>query len=314
MLPLFSNARTVQRMPELPEVEMLGRHLNRELAGLRIGGVQVLRERSVRPHPPSALTEALLGRWFAGVDRRAKYLVFRLEPVHAGQPDVLIGHLGMTGRMYMQSPPEPLARHAVVVMDLGGRRWVFEDMRGFGRLTLDPGVLAGIGPEPLGEAFTEDAFAMGLQKSQQAIKVRLMDSSVVAGVGNIYANEALFRAGISPFRPAARLTTSEIRRLRDAVRDTLSEAIDVGSKLSLDFRGGENGLFYFGTSGERAVDPGTERFRVYDRAGQPCRRCTAPICRIVQAGRSTYYCPECQREAAAPVTKRRSAVGSPSRS
>lgn len=285
-------------MPELPEVEILVRHLNRELPGLRIDAVDVLRVRSVRPHRPSVLTQALAGRGFVAVHRRAKYLVFRLEPARAGQPDLLIGHLGMTGRMYLQSPTEPLAKHASVVMDVGGRRLVFEDTRGFGRLTLDPEVLSGIGPEPLGEAFTEDAFAAALHRSRQAIKIRLMDSSVVAGVGNIYANEALYRAGISPFRSAARLTPSEVRRLRDAVRDTLAEAIDVGSALTLDFRGGENGLFYFGTSGERAVDPGAERFRVYDRTGQPCRQCSTPICRGVQGGRSSYYCPECQKNRA----------------
>lgn len=293
-------------MPELPEVEILVRHLDRELPGLQIGAVAILRERSVRPLRPPALAQALVGRRFAGVDRRAKYLLFRLEPARAGQPAVLIGHLGMTGRMYLQSPAEPLARHAAVVMDLGCRRWVFEDMRGFGRLTLDPGVLAGIGPEPLGEAFTEAAFAAGLQQSRQAIKIRLMDPAVVAGVGNIYANEALFRAGISPFRPAARLKASEVRRLRDAVRETLAEAIELGSALPLDFRSGGDGLFYFGTSGERSGETYTERLWVYDREGQPCRRCSTLIRRGVQGGRSTYHCPACQRERSPGVARDRS--------
>jgi formamidopyrimidine-DNA glycosylase len=202
----------------------------------------------------------------------------------------------MTGRMYVQSAGTPLARHAAVVLKLGSNDFVFEDTRYFGRLTLDTGVLARLGPEPLEDDFTEAELAQALSRSGQPIKVKLLDQGIVAGIGNIYASEALFRAGISPRIASSRLTRAQVRRLWRAIRETLTEAIACGSTVPLNYSGAgkRDGLFYFGRS------PGTpdsyeERLRVYDRAGEPCPRCGNVIKRLVQAGRSTFFCRHCQR-------------------
>ncbi len=127
----------------------------------------------------------------------------------------------------------------------------------------------------------------------RAIKVVLLDQSVIAGVGNIYASEALFRAGIAPARPANRLKPAEATRLLAAIRTVLDEAIALGTKAPLDFAGGEDGLFYYGSGGDASV--GMERFRVYDRAGEPCPECGGPIRRVALGGRGTFWCPKCQR-------------------
>lgn len=211
----------------------------------------------------------------------------------AGEVRHVVGHLGMTGRMYVDEGGEALPRHAAVVVALDSGRFVFEDARQFGRFHLDSESLAGMGPEPLDVGWTAADLGKALEGSRQPVKVRLLDQGVVAGVGNIYASEALHRAGISPGRAAGRLKAAEVEQLWVAVRDVLSEAIAVGQRASLDFRGGGDGLFYFGSSG---VEPEVgERFRVYDREGEACRRCGAVICRRVQAARSTFYCPGCQK-------------------
>jgi formamidopyrimidine-DNA glycosylase len=203
--------------------------------------------------------------------------------------------------MYLVPAGRQPPRHAAVIFDLGGEEWVFEDVRGFGRMTLDPGVVSGLGPEPLEAGFTEAVLWEALKGSRQAVKVRLLDQSVVAGVGNIYASEALFRARISPRRRAGALGSGEVGRLRDAVVEVLEEAIRLGSALPLDFAGdsgvggsGEEGLFYYGRmpGGGSSAE---ERFRVYDRSGLPCVACGTSIRRILQAARSTYFCPRCQR-------------------
>lgn len=283
-------------MPELPEVEILVRHLDPLLRGSRIARVEILRPRTIRPLDADTFRRHLDHRVITGVRRRAKYLLFDLEPGPAGSPRLLLGHLGMTGRMYLQPPDQPLARHGVVVFDLGDRLWVFEDPRGFGHLTFEDRPLAGLGPEPLSAAFTPAAWRLSLRHSRQPIKVRLLDPSVVAGIGNIYASESLHRAGISPRRAAHRLTLAEITRLAAAIREVLEEAIRLGTSLPLNFGPANPGdaLFYYGRSPDTPAAP-TERFRVYDRTGQPCLRCGTPIRRSVQAGRSTFDCPRCQR-------------------
>jgi formamidopyrimidine-DNA glycosylase len=152
-----------------------------------------------------------------------------------------------------------------------------------------------LGPEPLGNGFTPETFALALGRSAQPIKVKLLDQRVVAGIGNIYASEVLFRARLSPRRPARRLTAEQVRRLWQAIREVLAEAVKWGSTVPLNGSGAgdRDGLFYYGQT------PGTpvfyeERLQVYDRAGEPCRRCGRPIRRIVQAARGTYFCPGCQ--------------------
>lgn len=285
-------------MPELPEVEVLVRHLAPLVRDRRIRGVEVRRASVVAPTSIAALKRALTGARFTNLVRRGKYLVFSLCS-RAGPAEVeitLLGHLGMTGRMFIAQRRAPLPKHAAVVLDLGPQRLVFEDTRYFGRFTLDTAALTRLGPEPLGREFTLAAFSRALRRSAQAIKVKLLDQSLVAGIGNIYASEALFRARLSPRRAARRLRPAEVRRLRAAIRAVLREAVAWGSTVPLNLHGpaSGDGLFYFGR------DPATpdyyhERLRVYDRAGQPCAKCGAAIRRLTQAARSTYYCPRCQR-------------------
>jgi formamidopyrimidine-DNA glycosylase len=282
-------------MPELPEVEVLARHLAPLVCGRTIRAVDVRRAKVVEPSTPRALSRRLVGATFAGLERRGKYLLFRLRP-RRGEPFAVLGHLGMTGRMFLQPARAPLPKHAAVVLDLGRLRFVYEDPRYFGRFTLDLTALDALGPEPLGEEFTVERFAAALARSAQAIKIKLLDQSLVAGVGNIYASEALFRAGLSPRRAACRLRRDEVGLLHAAIRAVLAEAIACGSTIPLDFAGGRTGdrLFYFGRAAD-ASDYHTERLLVYDRAGRPCSDCATPIRRIVQAARSTYFCPRCQK-------------------
>ncbi len=283
-------------MPELPEVEVLVRHLEPLLLGQRVRDVEVRRTKVVQPSSAAALASALRGARFTGLRRRGKYLLFTLSRRGSRQEFDLLGHLGMTGRMYLQPARESLPKHAAVVLDLGRSRFVFEDTRYFGRLTLDLTPLANLGPEPLAGEFSATGFGQALGRSRQPVKVKLLDQRVVAGIGNIYASEALFRAGISPRLAARRVKTAQIGRLRDAIREVLAEAIAFGSTVPLNWAGRKrgDGLFYYGQA-EGAADYYQERLEVYDRAGRPCRRCGATVRRLVQAARSTFYCPVCQR-------------------
>jgi len=282
-------------MPELPEVEVLVRHLRPLLRGKTIRGVSVRRARVLAPTAPREFRRALVGATFTGISRRGKYLLFQLDDSNAGKPVTFLGHLGMTGRMFLADKRKRLPLHAAAVFDLGVQNFIYEDTRYFGRLTLDRSVVEKLGPEPLSGKFQPLAFGRVLKRSRQAIKVKLLDQSVVAGIGNIYASEALFRARLSPKREANRLTWRQVKRLWRAIREVLTEAVRCGSTVPLNFGNeGSDGFFYFGRS------PGTpdfyeERLRVYDRAGRPCPNCRRPIRRIMQAARSTFYCPHCQR-------------------
>jgi formamidopyrimidine-DNA glycosylase len=240
---------------------------------------------------------ALRGAQFKTLERRGKFLIFEVQPRGHGRPRILVGHLGMTGRMYLLPRDKVLPKHAAVVFDLGKKQFVFEDTRYFGRLTLDDTVIEHLGPEPLSEGFTVDAFAKALKRSTQPIKVKLLDQSLVAGVGNIYASEALYRAGISPRARACLIPQKQVQQLWLAIRETLAEAINFGSTVPLDHagEGARDGLFYFGSAPEYSGFH-AERLRVYDRRDQPCSRCGARIKRIVQSARSTFYCPSCQRQ------------------
>jgi formamidopyrimidine-DNA glycosylase len=281
-------------MPELPEVEVLVCHLKPLLRGRVIRAVEVRRAKSLRPTREIAFTRALIGSRFLGLERRGKYLVFTLRPRPPGEPFRLLGHLGMTGRMYGLTTPCPLPRHTVVALDLGAFRFVFEDTRYFGRLTLSLSALKALGPEPLGSRWTVPVFARALQRSRQPIKIKLLDQGVLAGVGNIYACEALHRARLAPTLPSRCLSRAQVTRLRSAIRWVLRTAIDRGSTVPLDWAGaGRGGWFYYGLA-PGAPDVRGERLHVYDREGEPCRRCGTRIRRITQAARSTYYCPRCQ--------------------
>jgi len=282
-------------MPELPEVEVLAQHLRPLLLGKTIRDITVRRAKVLAPTSPREYRRALAGATFTGLVRRGKYLRFELKGRNAGRPVALVGHLGMTGRMFLADKRERLPRHAAVVFDLGRQNFVYEDTRYFGRLTLDDSALDRLGPEPLGRHFQPVVFARALKRSRQAIKVKLLDQTVVAGIGNIYASEALFRARLSPERQANRLTPGQVQRLWRAVRRVLAEAIRCGSTVPLNFGAdGRDGFFYFGRSPD-TPDFYEERLRVYDREGRPCPNCRRPIRRITQGARSTFYCPHCQR-------------------
>jgi formamidopyrimidine-DNA glycosylase len=283
-------------VPELPEVEVLVRHLGPLLRHRTIRAVQVSRAKVIAPLSTREFRQVLRGAKFRSLARRGKYLLFKLRQARKARLLTLVGHLGMTGRMYLLPAKATWPRHAAVVLNLGRANFVFEDTRYFGRLTLDSRALGKLGPEPLGAEFTVARFAEALGRSRQPIKVKLLDQSLLAGVGNIYASEALFRAGIAPTLPARKLRGAQVERLWRAVRAVLRQAIRCGSTVPLNYggQGMRDRLFYFGRA-PGAPDYYEERLRVYDRAGRPCPRCGTAIRRRVQAGRSTFYCPRCQR-------------------
>jgi formamidopyrimidine-DNA glycosylase len=282
-------------MPELPEVEVLARHLRPLLRRRTIRAVAIRRQKVLEPTAGARFRKTLRGAIFTGLARRGKYLLFELRRKNSRHKFVMLGHLGMTGRMFLARKSEPLPKHAAVILDLGAQNFIYEDPRYFGRLTLDLAAVAKLGPEPLDGNFTPEIFARELKRSRQPVKVKLLDQSLVAGIGNIYASEALFRARISPRRAANRLTPAQVRALWQSAREVLAEAIENGSTIPLNFSAHQSdGLFYYGGAGG-GLDFYTERLRVYDRAGQPCWHCHSPIKRIVQAARSTFFCPGCQK-------------------
>ena len=282
-------------MPELPEVEVLARHLRPVLHGQTVRHVEINRPRIVRPTSVAELKRVLTGARFKSLTRRGKYMLFEFSSRTKGKTVTVLGHLGMTGKMYVARKREALPKHAAVVLGLSSGNFVFEDTRYFGRFTLDLSSVEKLGPEPWDPAFSPEVFARELKRSRQAIKVKLLDQSLIAGVGNIYASEALFRSRLSPRLAANKLKFAQVEALLDAIRDVLSEAIANGSTVPLNFSAGESdGLFYFGSAAGKP-DFYTERLQVYDRAKKPCIRCGSPIHRIVQAARSTFFCKECQK-------------------
>ena len=280
-------------MPELPEVEVLARHLRPLLRGKIIRGVNVRRKKVLRPTSLRQFQKALTGAKFKDLSRRGKYLLFELEK--PGRKILLLGHLGMTGKMFLALKRGNLPKHTAVVFDFGRTNFIYEDTRYFGRMTLDLSAVEKLGPEPLTKNFLAARFAENLKRSRQPVKVKLLDQSLVAGIGNIYASEALFRARISPKLPANRLSLAQVKQLHRAIRDVLTVAIKFGSTVPLKFLSGKSdGLFYFGRADD-APDFHEERLCVYDRAGKKCLNCKSEIKRIVQAARSTFFCPHCQK-------------------
>ena len=278
-------------MPEMPEVEVLVRRLRPLLHGKTIRSVKVYRERVTRPTPPSKLKKTLTGAKFTDLSRRGKYLLFQIQPKKSKSPLTVLGHLGMTGRMYVAMKKEELPRHTAVIFDLGGYNFIYEDFRYFGRMTLDLSSVLSLGPEP--SDLSPEIFAASLKHSRQPIKVKLLDQQLIAGVGNIYASEALYRARISPKLPADKLTSAQAKNLLRAIREVLDEAVKFGSTVPLKTMSGKSeALFYFGDYGEGFYE---KRLRVYDRVGAACPTCGTKIQRITQAARSTYFCPHCQR-------------------
>ena len=271
-------------MPELPEVETTRRGLEPLLVNQRIRTV-ILRNRALRLPVPRTLPRLLAGATIAGIARRGKYLLFDCG---AG---TLILHLGMSGRLWVvnsATPPEPHDHFDLVFEN--GTVVRLRDPRRFGLVLWQKGdplrhpLLANIGPEPFSEAFDGAWLHRITRNRSAAIKQVLMDSHVVAGVGNIYANEALFRAGIRPAHAANRIGLKRYELLAVKIRETLELAIGAGGSSLRDYVGSD------GLAGNFQ-----SQFMVYDRAGQPCRRCGTLIREIRQGQRSTFYCPSCQR-------------------
>jgi formamidopyrimidine-DNA glycosylase len=284
-------------VPELPEVETIRRHLVPHVEGRTLREVDVLDTRWTRPHAPHALTDAVAGRRVERLSRRGKYLVWELED------DVfLVMHLRMTGTLLLDPLGAPPYTRAW--LRLSGHDLAYTDQRRFGtgEIALGPDALeaffaARLGVEPLGEAFTGTHLYALTRASRAPVKAFLLDQKRVAGVGNIYADEALFRARIHPLRPAHRLTRAQAHALRDAVVATLSDGIASKGATIDDFRDpdGVSGAFQ-------------DRFLVHLREGQPCTRCGRPVRKLRAAGRGTYVCERCQpkpRQAAASARSSR---------
>ncbi len=287
-------------MPELPEVETALRELEPELQGRQVVRAWVGWPRTVATPDATVFAATIVGASFAGFERRGKYMLFRLEepPVPgeaadaAHAPRWLIVHLRMTGRLHVAAAEVEADPHTHLLLDLDdGRRLHFRDPRKFGRVWLTDApeaVLARLGPEPDDPALTPEALVARLAGRRAPIKALLLDQSLWAGVGNIYADEALFAAGIDPRRAAGTLSPDEVARLLGAVQQVLAAAIlRKGSSL------GSASTNYQRPDG--SAGGYQEAHRVFQRTGQPCLVCGAPIERVVLAQRSSHFCPHCQR-------------------
>jgi formamidopyrimidine-DNA glycosylase len=283
-------------MPELPEVETVRQGLVPVLEGRRLKRV-IARRGDLRFPLPKDFAERLTGRRVEKLTRRAKYIL-----AHLDRGEILIIHLGMSGRFqieggelgrFLHNAGSPGKHDHIEFETDRGVRIVFSDHRRFGMMDLFPSdqigqyrFLAEIGPEPLAESFTGPELAARLKGKKAPIKAALLDQRVVAGLGNIYVCEALFRSGISPKRKSASLKAPETARLVDDIKVVLHEAIEAGGSTLRDYKQTSGALGYF-----------QHRFRVYDREGECCSRegCAGVIKRIVQSGRSTFFCSTCQR-------------------
>ncbi|MDZ7268682.1 MAG: bifunctional DNA-formamidopyrimidine glycosylase/DNA-(apurinic or apyrimidinic site) lyase [candidate division KSB1 bacterium] len=274
-------------MPELPEVETVRRGLQQALVGKKITAVSVRETRLRVPVSAGRLRRWIAGQRVVGVTRRAKYLLCRMQ----NEAHLLI-HLGMSGRLLWCEAGRALDKHDHVRFALeDGSELRFRDSRRFGLVeAVAPHRLADcvhlqhLGLEPLSPQFQPERLYDQTRGLARPIKNYLMDASKIAGVGNIYANEALFRAGLRPQRPAGRLKLEDWRRLVAAVRETLELAIANGGTTLSDFYNSNGEMGYF-----------QQHLKVYSRAGEACLTCGATIKRVVQVGRSSFYCPHCQK-------------------
>lgn len=287
-------------MPELPEVETVRRGLEPHLSGARLVRVEQRRP-DLRFPLPERFAERVTGARVTGLERRAKYL---LAPLDTGE--TLVAHLGMTGRFTIAEPEgerapgrfhhdhggDPKHTHLVFETDRGAVIG-FNDARRFGYMDLIPTAalarhpwFAGLGPEPLSAAFDAAHLFAAFAGRRQSVKATLLDQRMVAGLGNIYVCEALHRSGVNPETPAGEVTKRRLVRLVDAIRAVLEEAIEAGGSTLRDYRSAEGGMGYF-----------QHAFRVYGREDDVCakERCRGVVKRIVQGGRSTFFCPVCQR-------------------
>ena len=271
-------------MPELPEVETTVRGLACFLEGERIERVTVNRPDMRRPFPPE-LVQMLTGARVTGLGRRAKFGL-----IHTDRGQTLVFHLGMSGRWRID--PEVADKHDHFVIDTAGHQFALNDARRFGWVDLVATdsleswpSFAAMGPEPLGDALTVGHLRAALEGRKQAIKLLLLDQRIVAGLGNIYVCEALFRARIDPRKAGGKVSRPALERLVPAIREVLEQSIADGGSTLRDYAAPDGELGYFAT-----------RFEVYGREGEPClRNDGGEVRRVVQGGRSTWFCPRCQR-------------------
>jgi formamidopyrimidine-DNA glycosylase len=275
-------------MPELPEVETVANGVHARIHGQRVVGVQTSNKPQTFKSPPYEIIEALTGSRIERVHRVGKTIVVDLSRKDSGRkkkPAQFLVHLGMTGRLLVSTPDTPIPPHTHAILTLSsGKELRFVDPRRFGRLSVvaPDTKYEGPGAEPL--TIPLENFIALFRNRKTPIKAALLNQSLLHGVGNIYADEALFHAGIRPSRQAGRLTHAELTRLRDALIKVLTEAIQLGGSSVSDYVDADGVAGFFQL-----------RHHVYSRTGQPCRVCATPIKRIVIGGRSTHYCPTCQR-------------------
>lgn len=271
-------------MPELPEVETTVRGLAHVLEGRRIRRVEARRADLRRAFPPD-LGQRLTGSRVTSLGRRAKYGL-----VHTDRGDTMIFHLGMSGAWRVD--PADLGKHDHLLVETEeGRRLHLRDPRRFGSVDLIPTdhleewpAFKALGPEPLGGMIDGQWLKQRFEKRTAAVKLLLLDQRVVAGLGNIYACEALYRARVDPRKPAGKVSRAKLDALAVAIPEVLEEAIRAGGSTLKDFAAPDGELGYF-----------SKQFDVYDREGEPCPSCSGKVKRIVQGGRSTFFCPNCQR-------------------
>ena len=283
-------------MPELPEVETVRRGLLPVLEGAVIARAEVNRP-DLRWPLPEGMADRLTGKRVTALRRRSKYILADLD-----SGETLLVHLGMSGRMlisgaqlgaFYHDHPAPQKHDHVVLHMAGGARITFNDARRFGAMDLMPTdgadahmLLRDLGPEPFGNDFNEPYLVGRLKGRKTPIKSALLDQRIVAGLGNIYVAETLYRARISPLRLAGELSEHQVHALVPTIREVLAEAIEAGGSSLRDFRQANGELGYF-----------SKHFQVYDREGDPCETpgCTGVVTRTVQSGRSSFWCPSCQR-------------------
>ena len=271
-------------MPELPEVETTVRGLARFMEGARITRVTLNRPDMRRPFPPD-LVQVMTGAEITSLSRRAKYGL-----IHTDREQTLVFHLGMSGRWRID--PEEDDKHDHMVIETAENRFALCDPRRFGSVDLvatnalgEWGPFAALGPEPLGDELTPAYLKAALKGRKQAIKLCLLDQRIVAGLGNIYVCEALWRAGIHPRKAGGKVTRPQLERLVPIIKEVLTQSISDGGSSLRDYAAPDGELGYFAT-----------RFDVYSREGEPCRhKDGGTIRRFVQGGRSTWFCAKCQK-------------------
>ncbi|KJR98003.1 MAG: formamidopyrimidine-DNA glycosylase [Peptococcaceae bacterium BRH_c4a] len=274
-------------MPELPEVETVKRSLEAQILGLSFTEIELMMPKIVKTPSPNSFAENLTGKKIKKLGRRGKYLL-----IHLSDNLTMVIHLRMTGRLVYSPQDKPAEKHTHAIFKLdNGFSLHYSDIRQFGRMGLTdtdkleafPG-LKDLGIEPLNENFTRDFLKRELKRKRTKIKPLLLDQTFIAGLGNIYADEALHRARINPEKIAVNLTARETARLYQSIRDVLSEGIENRGTSFRDY-----------VDGNGQAGSNQESLRVYDREGKPCLGCGKTVARIRLAGRSTYYCPKCQK-------------------